>query len=156
DNSSASNAIITVEFRTSDNLVAIAQNVWLAGARKIYKGAKSKMPAIATKLKPVAADLPAVSTLDYAELVARRQKLKELEAQAKAKAAAQAAAKAAAAAKPATPATPGAPAATPAAPGATTGAPAPATATAKPAGTATAPATPAAAKPATTPAATPK
>lgn len=97
-------AVLMAEFKTIDGFV-VAKQFLLAKAKGIYLGqAKVKnVPKNLNELPTVLPDAPAVSTLDYGELVARKKKLKVLADEAKKKAAK-------APAKPAAPA-PAAPAA---------------------------------------------
>lgn len=88
-------AIITVEAKTVDNFVVIKES-YLAQVKKIFLGQRTdKVPEL-EKFESVAMDAPPVASLDYAELVERKKKLKALTDAAKAKAAKAAAPKPAA------------------------------------------------------------
>jgi hypothetical protein len=84
-------AVVSVEFRTVEELT-ILRSYRLGQLRKWYHGKNERVPAIESRLNGLQADHATVMTLDYPDLVARKKKLKDLEAQAKAKAAAKAAA----------------------------------------------------------------
>ena len=113
-------SLFTFEFRTVDEM-SLFLNCHLRKVKKIYRGMKSKMPKI-TKILPILPqDVATVFSLDFEELQARKKRMKDLEAAAKAKAAKTAAAKPASA--PAASAT--APAPAPAAPVAQSPAPTP-------------------------------
>ena len=64
----------------------LAKDYYLGAVKAVYLGQKAKTPSL-PKQKSVPADLPAVSTLDYFELVERKKKLKTLADEARAKAA---------------------------------------------------------------------
>ncbi len=93
-------AIIAVEARSSEEF-ALSKDFTVKSFRRLYEGAKQEMGKGPATLAAIGPDLPAVMSLDYAELVERRKKLKSLEAAANAKAAKKAAPAAPAAAKPA-------------------------------------------------------
>ncbi len=77
-------SIFTFEVRTTDEMV-IQKALTLPTVRKLYHG---KFAAGGLQqLKLASPDHPTVMTLDYSELVANRRRIKDLEAQAKAKAA---------------------------------------------------------------------
>lgn len=129
--------LFTVDFKTVDE-TTMTKEYRVGYIKKILSGMSVRLPHIGNILALAKADHPSILSLDHSEVEARRARLKELEAAAKAKAAKAAAAPkpaapAAAAPKPATPA----PAATPAAPAAqaapATPAPAAAAPEAKPA-----------------------
>lgn len=118
--------IVTFTARAVEN-VALQKSFRLAKLRKLYRG-KPSFPGHLAVLKAAAEDGPTVTSLDYDELVARKERIRKLEAAAKAKEAAakkaaeSAAAKAPAAApgaapKPPAPAAPKPPPAAPAKPG---------------------------------------
>ncbi|MEZ4750814.1 MAG: hypothetical protein R3B54_09385 [Bdellovibrionota bacterium] len=78
-------ALITVSLRTTDEL-CLHKTLYIGAFRKLLAGKPSKTSGL-NKLAPAEQDAPSVSSLDYAELVVRKDKLKNLIAQAKAKAA---------------------------------------------------------------------
>lgn len=80
-------ALVTVSLRTTDEL-CLHKSFYVGAFRKLLKSKPVKASSL-TKLEPVAMDEPSVSSLDHSELVVRRDKLKTLIAQAKAKAASQ-------------------------------------------------------------------
>lgn len=104
-------SLFTFEFRTVDEM-SLFLNCHLKKAKKIYQGLKTKRPQISHVLPLMAQDAATVFSLDFEELQARKKRMKNLEAAAKAKAAKAAAAKPA----PAPAAAPIKPAPAPAAP----------------------------------------
>ena len=76
-------SIITVELKTTDQR-ALSTTFRAPRLRKILAGGV-KLPQIANVLKSASPDAAVVSTLDYAELVERKQKLKSLSDQAREK-----------------------------------------------------------------------
>lgn len=104
-------SLFTFEFRTVDEM-SLFLNCHLKKAKKIYQGLKTKRPQISHVLPLMTQDAATVFSLDFEELQARKKRMKNLEAAAKAKAAKAAAAKPA----PAPAAAPIKPAPAPAAP----------------------------------------
>jgi len=90
----------TFEFRTIDEM-SLFLNCHLRKAKRIYRGLRNRMPRIAQVLPVAPQDVATVFSLDFEELQARKKRMKDLEAAAKAKAAKTAAAKPAPAAAPA-------------------------------------------------------
>ncbi|MCB0417486.1 MAG: hypothetical protein H6617_00410 [Bdellovibrionaceae bacterium] len=78
-------ALITVSLRTTDEL-CLHKTFYIGAFRKLLASKPTKVTGL-NKLAPVDQDAPSVSSLDYSELVVRKDKLKNLIAQAKAKAA---------------------------------------------------------------------
>jgi hypothetical protein len=81
-------AIITVDFHTVEELT-LAKDYKLGAIRKVYSGKRGKAPVGVTQLSEARPDAATVMTLDFSEWNARKKKLKDLEAAAKAKAAAK-------------------------------------------------------------------
>ena len=98
--------VMTVEFKTVEEL-SVMKDFKLSRVRKVLRGKKEKHPSIETRNPAVATDHPTVMTLDHPDWMARKKRIKELEAAAKAKAAAKAAAPAAKPVTAAVPAPPG-------------------------------------------------
>lgn len=101
----------TFEFRTVEEM-SLFLNCHLKKAKRIYQGLKTRLPRISQVLPIVPQDVATVFSLDFEELQARKKRMKDLEAAAKAKAAKAAAAKPAAAPAATKPAAAPAPAAT--------------------------------------------
>ncbi|MCB0403530.1 MAG: hypothetical protein KDD51_02010 [Bdellovibrionales bacterium] len=80
-------ALITVSLRTTDEL-CLHKTFYVGSFRKLLASKPGKAAGL-SKLEPAEQDAPSVSSLDYSELVVRKDKLKNLIAQAKAKAAAK-------------------------------------------------------------------
>jgi len=80
----AHNALITVEVRTSEE-IGIWKTYTVRQIRRVYHGGLKGLPAGYVRVKATGADGPAVTSLDYSELVVRRKTLKELEAAARKK-----------------------------------------------------------------------
>jgi hypothetical protein len=93
-------SLVTFEFRTIDEM-SLFVNCHARNLKKIYRGLKTRMPKITNILPVQAQDVATVFSLDFEELQARKKRMKDLEAAAKAKAAKAAAAKPAAAPAPA-------------------------------------------------------
>ncbi|MFM8315726.1 MAG: hypothetical protein ACKOA8_15710 [Deltaproteobacteria bacterium] len=92
DRETQERSLFTFEFRTVDEM-SIFLNCHLRKVKKVYQGLKTKMPRITHVLPVLSQDLATVFSLDFEELQARKKRMKDLEAAAKAKAAKAAAAK---------------------------------------------------------------
>ncbi|MBI1862151.1 MAG: hypothetical protein HYR96_14650 [Deltaproteobacteria bacterium] len=84
-NNQSNKAVISIEARGVENFV-MAKDFRLPKIQKIYHSSLGKMGAAVTQLPVAKQDPPAVESLDYSELVVRRDRLKALAAAAKAKA----------------------------------------------------------------------
>ena len=84
-NNQTNKAIVTIEARGVENFV-MAKDFRLPKLQKAYHGATEKLSPSVLQLPVAKEDSPSVQSLDYSELVVRRDRLKALAAAAKAKA----------------------------------------------------------------------
>ena len=83
---SPNDALLTIDVRTIQELT-LPVYLHLKKVRRFYKGKSTGIPAGLTRVGVIAPDAPAVLSLDFEEWQARKKKIRDLEAAAKAKAA---------------------------------------------------------------------